>query len=98
MTTKLTRDEVLRVAELARLELSDAEITRFAPQLAEILDYAGQLQQADTSEIPPTSHPLSTEPAWREDAAVPSIDRTVVLQQAPEASRDAGLFKVPKVL
>ena len=98
MATTLTRDDVLRVAELARLELSDAEITRFAPQLAEILAYADLLQQADTSEIPPTSHPLAPEPVWREDVPVPSIDRDLVLQQAPEAARDAGLFKVPKVL
>ncbi len=56
------------------------------------------LQQADTSDVPPTSHPLAIEPVWREDTPVPSLDRNVVLQQAPEAARDAGLFKVPKVL
>jgi aspartyl-tRNA(Asn)/glutamyl-tRNA(Gln) amidotransferase subunit C len=98
MASTLTRDDVLRVAELARLELSEAEIARFAPQLAEILTYADLLQQADTSETPPTSHPLATEPVWRGDTPVPSIDRDAVLRQAPEGAREAGFFKVPKVL
>jgi aspartyl-tRNA(Asn)/glutamyl-tRNA(Gln) amidotransferase subunit C len=98
MASKLTRDDVLRVAELARLELSEAEIARFTKQLADILSYADAVQQADTSGIPPTAHPLSLETVWREDAPVPSLNRDEMVRQAPAGDRDAGLYKVPKVL
>jgi len=98
MASKLTRDDVLRVAELARLELTDDEIARFTKQLADILTYADQVQQADTSGVAPTAHPLSLDAVWREDTPVPSLDRDEMLQQAPAADRNAGLYKVPKVL
>jgi aspartyl-tRNA(Asn)/glutamyl-tRNA(Gln) amidotransferase subunit C len=98
MASKLTRDDVLRVAELARLELTDDEIARFTKQLDDILTYADAVQQADTSGIPPTAHPLSLETVWRDDTPVPSLDRDEMLRQAPAADRDAGLYKVPKVL
>jgi aspartyl-tRNA(Asn)/glutamyl-tRNA(Gln) amidotransferase subunit C len=48
--------------------------------------------------VPPTSHPLSHEPRWRDDVPAPSLDREEVLANAPDAAARAGLFKVPKVL
>jgi aspartyl-tRNA(Asn)/glutamyl-tRNA(Gln) amidotransferase subunit C len=98
MASKLSREDVLRVADLARLELTEDEIARFTRQLADVLAYAEDVQQADTSGIPPTSHPLANETAWRDDAPVPSLDREESLARAPQADRAAGLFKVPKVL
>jgi aspartyl-tRNA(Asn)/glutamyl-tRNA(Gln) amidotransferase subunit C len=90
--------DVRTVAALARLELTSDEIERFSRQLRDVLAYADQVQQVDTTGVPPTSHPLAHEPVWREDEPRPSLERTLVLSQAPEASTRAGLFKVPKVL
>jgi aspartyl-tRNA(Asn)/glutamyl-tRNA(Gln) amidotransferase subunit C len=98
MASKLTRDDVLRVATLARLELTDAEIDTFTGQLAAILDYAGEIQKIDTTGVAPTSHALGEAPAWREDTPEPSLDRHEILERAPGADQTAGLFKVPKVL
>lgn len=98
MSSTLTRDDVLRVAELARLELSEAEVTMFTRQLDEILGYAQQVQEIDTSGVPPTSHALAVEGAWREDVEAASLPIATSLANAPSADRDAGLFKVPKVL
>jgi aspartyl-tRNA(Asn)/glutamyl-tRNA(Gln) amidotransferase subunit C len=98
MASTLTRDEVVRIAELARLSLSESEIALFTTQLAEILRYAEAIQQADTSGVPPTSHAMAAEPMWREDEPGACLDRDEILRRAPAASIDAGLFKVPKVL
>jgi aspartyl-tRNA(Asn)/glutamyl-tRNA(Gln) amidotransferase subunit C len=98
MASTLTRDDVVRVAELARLSLSEAEITRFTAQLAEILQYAEAVQQADTSGVPPTSHAIATGPVWRDDKAGPSLDRDEIVRGAPAGSPETGLLKVPKVL
>lgn len=94
----LTRDEVLRVAELARLELSEAEIDTFTRQLGDILAYVEALQLADTTGTAATSHVFATETIWREDALQPSLDRDRLLSQAPDAAPASGLFRVPKVL
>ena len=98
MPSKLTREDVLRIAELARLELSDAEVERFSKQISDILGYAEQVRDVDTTDVPPTSHVLGVAPAWREDDPRPSLDRRDALRNAPDADLDAGLFKVPKVL
>jgi aspartyl-tRNA(Asn)/glutamyl-tRNA(Gln) amidotransferase subunit C len=97
MADILTRADVERIAALARLELNDDEIGRFAEQLTAILAYADQVQQVDTAAVPPTAPEASTTVS-REDALVPSLDRDLVLSQAPVADRAAGLFKVPRVL
>ena len=94
----LTSADVLRIAELARLELSQEEVERFSRQITDILGYAEQVQEVDTSGVSPTSHPLEIDGAWREDAVQPPLDRGAALANAPDADRDAGLFKVPKVL
>jgi aspartyl-tRNA(Asn)/glutamyl-tRNA(Gln) amidotransferase subunit C len=98
MAPKLSREDVLKIAELARLELTPDEVERFTRQLGDILTYAEAIGEADTTGIPPTSHPFASVGAWREDAAVPSLSREAALQNAPEAAAAAGLFKVPRVL
>jgi aspartyl-tRNA(Asn)/glutamyl-tRNA(Gln) amidotransferase subunit C len=90
--------DVRKVASLARLALTDDEVALFSTQLASILEYANRIQDVDTAGIPPTSHPVSEAPHWRDDVPAASLDRTTVLSNAPEASVKQGLFKVPKVL
>ena len=97
MPPPLTRDDVLQVAALAHLDLTDAEVDVFAAQLARILDYADLVQQVDTTGVAATEAPACA-PAWREDDPRPSLDRSAVLAPAPDAAADAGLFRVPKVL
>lgn len=98
MASTLTRDDVLRIAELARLELSESEVDVFTRQLDEFLGYAVQVQEVDTTGVSPTSHPLGIDAAWRSDTPAPSLDLADSLANAPSADRPAGLFKVPKVL
>jgi aspartyl-tRNA(Asn)/glutamyl-tRNA(Gln) amidotransferase subunit C len=97
MSDILTRADVERIAALARLELTDDEAVRFAEQLTAILAYADQVQQVDTSAVDAGS-PAATAARWREDLLAPSLDRDVLLAQAPAADAAAGLFKVPRVL
>jgi len=98
MTPRLTRIDVLRIASLARLELTDQEVDLFTGQLAHILDYAQDVQGVDTEGIEPTSHPFDAGPRWREDIPLASLERADALANAPAADRSAGLFKVPRVL
>jgi aspartyl-tRNA(Asn)/glutamyl-tRNA(Gln) amidotransferase subunit C len=92
------RQDVERIARLARLELTEAEIVLITPQLSSFLAYAEQVQQVDTSGVPPTSHPFGTLGAWRDDTPHASLARNEALSQAPDADERAGLFKVPRVL
>jgi aspartyl-tRNA(Asn)/glutamyl-tRNA(Gln) amidotransferase subunit C len=98
MPGHFTRDDVERIARLARLELTEHEKTLLTPQLSAFLAYAEQVQQVATAGVPPTSHPLGTVGTWREDQPERSLDRTLALSQAPEADSARGLFKVPRVL
>jgi aspartyl-tRNA(Asn)/glutamyl-tRNA(Gln) amidotransferase subunit C len=98
MSPPLTRDEVLRIARLAHLELSDADVDLFTRQLADILAHASDVQRIDTTGVAPTAHALTTGPGWRDDTPVASLDRRAALSNAPDARQDAGLFRVPKVL
>lgn len=96
MSDILTSTDVERIATLARLELTPDETARFAEQLTAILAYADQIQQVDTSAVaPPVTGTATTS---RDDVPAPSLDRDVVLSQAPAGDRAAGLFKVPRVL
>ena len=63
----ITREEVLHVAKLARLELTDEEVERLTGELGAILEAVGKVAELDLSDVPPTSHPLSLVNAWRED-------------------------------
>ena len=98
MARKLAESDVHKIAALARLELTPAEVELFAQQLADILAYAETVQEVETGGVPPTLHPLGDGAHWREDEPQPSLDRETVLRHAPGASTRAGLFKVPKVL
>jgi aspartyl-tRNA(Asn)/glutamyl-tRNA(Gln) amidotransferase subunit C len=89
----ISRDDVLHVARLARLELSDAEVDRFGEQLSAILDAVSKVQELDLADVPPTSHPLDVVNVWREDEPRPSLPVEEALANAP-ARRD-DLFEVP---
>ena len=97
MSTTRTRADVVRIAELARLELTAEELELFTRQLGDILDYVEQIRGLDTSGVTPTSHVL-TRPVERPDSALASLPRAQALANAPDAAQEAGLFKVPKVL
>jgi len=97
MSSPLTGAEVQRIADLARLALTREEIDLFARQLGDILGYVEQIQALDTTGIPPTSHVLA-QPIDRDDTVTPSLTREDALADAPDAAREAGLFKVPRVL
>jgi aspartyl-tRNA(Asn)/glutamyl-tRNA(Gln) amidotransferase subunit C len=89
----ISRDDVLHVARLARLELSGDEVERFQGQLAAILDAVSKVQELDLADVPPTSHPLDVVNVWREDEPRPSLPVEEALANAP--AREGGLFRVP---
>ena len=93
-----TRAEVERIAALANLELDRADLDLFARQLGEILAYASEVQQVDTSGVPPTSHVVTRHAVDRADEVRPCLDVADALANAPDAAKDAGLFKVPRVI
>ena len=92
----LTREEVLHIARLARVGVSDEDVAKFQEQLSEILDHFETLRQLDTEGVPPTSHPLPLESVMRPDEVQPSLPREEVLANAPLA--DEGAFRVRAVL
>jgi aspartyl-tRNA(Asn)/glutamyl-tRNA(Gln) amidotransferase subunit C len=98
MSATIDRLEVRRIASLAHLRLSDEEQDRFARQLQDILAYVEQVQALDTHDVPPTFHMPGSAPADRADAVRPSLLRADALRNAPEASADGSLFKVPRVI
>jgi aspartyl-tRNA(Asn)/glutamyl-tRNA(Gln) amidotransferase subunit C len=98
MSQSFTREDLDRIAHLARLELDPSEQELFARQVAGILQYAEQIQAVDTTDVEPTSHAPGSAGAMRDDAARPSLPREESLAAAPEADIAAGLFKVPRVL
>ena len=93
---KITKDEVLYVADLARLELDDAAIEKYADQIGTILEYVDQLKAIDTEGIRPTSHAIFLTNAFREDEEQTHLDRDQALANAPE--KEEGNFVVPKVV
>ncbi|MBN1640591.1 MAG: Asp-tRNA(Asn)/Glu-tRNA(Gln) amidotransferase subunit GatC [Anaerolineae bacterium] len=80
---RLTREQVLHVAELAKLKLTDAEIDLFQEQLSAILAYADRLDALDTASIPPTAGVLPLRNVMRPDEPRPSFPRDVMLANAP---------------
>jgi aspartyl-tRNA(Asn)/glutamyl-tRNA(Gln) amidotransferase subunit C len=97
MSSTLSREEVLRIARLARLELTTDEVDLFTRQLAGILEYVEQIRELDTTGVPPTSHVMN-QPIDRPDEVRATLSREEALENAPEAARQAGLFKVPRVI
>jgi aspartyl-tRNA(Asn)/glutamyl-tRNA(Gln) amidotransferase subunit C len=93
---KISLEEVLKVARLARLAPSTDEASALAHDLDAILGYVALLDEVDTSHVEPTSHAVALSSALREDQLVPGLNRDDALAAAP-ASREGG-FSVPKVL
>ncbi|HEY7077042.1 MAG TPA: Asp-tRNA(Asn)/Glu-tRNA(Gln) amidotransferase subunit GatC [Solirubrobacteraceae bacterium] len=89
----LSRDQVLHVARLARLELTEDEIERFSEELSKVLDYIEKISELDLERVPPTSHVINVENALRADEPRPSLPRDVALESAPDAA--LGGFRVP---
>lgn len=98
MPAAFTREQIAAIAALANLELDAAELDIFARQLGEILAYADQVQQIDTTGVPPTASVVMRHAADRADETRPSLDRDAALANAPDAAFDAGLFRVPRVI
>jgi aspartyl-tRNA(Asn)/glutamyl-tRNA(Gln) amidotransferase subunit C len=101
MTAKVTVEDVGRVAELAHLELMPEETPRMLHDLNAILDYVAELNELDTAGVEPLAQVTELVDAagkgvLRADVVLPSLDRAVVMQQAPET--DQVFFKVPKVI
>jgi aspartyl-tRNA(Asn)/glutamyl-tRNA(Gln) amidotransferase subunit C len=93
----LSKQDVVRIAELARLELSGDELELFTRQLGDILTYVEQIRALDTTGIAPTSQVLNR-PVDRDDVPAPTLSRSELLGNAPDAAMEAGLFKVPRVI
>nr|HID59658.1 Asp-tRNA(Asn)/Glu-tRNA(Gln) amidotransferase subunit GatC [Desulfobacterales bacterium] len=93
---KISKDEILYVARLARLSLTPEALDLFTRQLEEILTYMDKLNRVDTTGVPPTSHTIPISNAFREDEIKPSLPRKAVLANAPEAEK--GNFIVPKII
>jgi len=98
MPAVFTREEVAKIAALANLDLDPSEVDLFARQLGDILSYAEQVQEVDTTGVPPTASVLTRHATDRRDEVRPSLDRDEALGNAPDAALDAGFFKVPRVL
>lgn len=97
MASTLSRADVERIAELARLELTAEEIELFTRQLGDILGYVEQIQALDTTGVPATSHVVNR-PIERPDVPAATLPRRDALANAPDAALEAGLFKVPRVI
>lgn len=95
--SQLTKQDVRRIAELARLALTDDEVDLFTQQLGGILTYVEQIRALDTSGVAPTSQVLNR-PVERGDEPQPTLSRADLLRNAPDAAAAAGLFKVPRVI
>jgi aspartyl-tRNA(Asn)/glutamyl-tRNA(Gln) amidotransferase subunit C len=89
----ISRDEVLHVAQLARLELTEEEIERFQEQLNAILEAVGKVAELDLSDVEPTAHPLDLVNTWAADEPRPSLSVDEALANAPD--REGDLFRVP---
>jgi aspartyl-tRNA(Asn)/glutamyl-tRNA(Gln) amidotransferase subunit C len=92
----ITREQVAHLADLARIDLSDAELDHLAPQLSVILDSIASLQGVAGEDVPPTSHPVPLTNVFREDVVVPGLTPEEALSGAPES--DQQRFSVPRIL
>jgi aspartyl-tRNA(Asn)/glutamyl-tRNA(Gln) amidotransferase subunit C len=89
----LSREQVLHVARLARLELTEDEQARMAEELSKVLDYMETMSELDLADVEPTSHVVAVENALRADEPRPSLPQDVALASAPDPA-DGG-FRVP---
>ncbi len=93
---KITRDEVLHVAKLARLNMDESSVDKFSGQIGTILEYVDKLREVDTEGVKPTSHAIFLSNAFREDEVKEHLDRNTALANAPE--QEDGAFLVPRVV
>jgi aspartyl-tRNA(Asn)/glutamyl-tRNA(Gln) amidotransferase subunit C len=96
VSERISRADVEHVARLARLALSEQELTDLTTELGGILDYAAEVAALDTNDVPPTAHPVPLQNVLRRDEIRPSVDREEVLAQAPAA--EDRRFRVPRIL
>ena len=89
----ITREQVLHVARLAHLDLTEDEVEKFREQLSAILDAVSKVSELDLSEVAPTSHPLDVVNVWAEDEPQESLSLDEAFANAPSRERD--LFRVP---
>ena len=92
----IDREQVRKVAHLARLELKPEEEEKFTTQLSDILDYFQQLSELDVSNVQPTTRAIDVSNVMRSDALQPYPDREAILDGAPD--REGEFFKVPKII
>ena len=93
---KISKEEVLYVANLARLDIDEAAVDKLTGQIGNILEYVDQLKQVDTTGITPTSHAVPLTNAFREDLEKPHLERDAALSNAPQP--EDGFFVVPKLV
>lgn len=96
MPTSFTRADAARIAALARLELSDDALDRYARQLTDILAYAEHIQEVDTTGVPP--YRADVDASLRADTVGPSFTAAEAIANSPHADRTSGTFVVPKVI
>ena len=96
LMTRITVEDVRKVAQLARLDLPEERIATYTGQLERILDYVAHLQQVDTEGVPPTTRAVEVVNVTREDRVDPTPVREELLDLAPQ--REGDFFRVPKIL
>ena len=92
----LTPEQVKKIARLARLDLSEAEVKKFSTQLSAILEFVEKLKSLDVEKIEPTAHAISVPTPFRKDEIREFKDQEEVLKQSPD--REGDFFRVPKVI
>ena len=93
---KISREEILHVANLARLELDEKAVETFVDQIGTILEYVDKLNRVDTKGVRPTSHAIALTNAFRDDEPRPHLENEDALGNAPD--KEDGSFVVPKVV
>lgn len=93
---EITKETVQRIAKLATIELKNDEIDTYANQLESIIGYIHKLNELDTKGVPQTTHAMPIQNVWREDKAIPSLEREDVLRNAPDP--EEGAFRVPRII
>jgi aspartyl-tRNA(Asn)/glutamyl-tRNA(Gln) amidotransferase subunit C len=96
ISPRISRDEVRHLADLARIELDDAELDHLAPQLSVILESVAAIREVAAEDIPPTSHPIPVVNVFREDVVRPSLTPEQALSGAPLVEEQR--FAVPRIL
>ena len=92
----VSKEDVLHIAKLSKLNLTDEELEMYTNDLSSIVDFANQLSNIDVEGVKPTAHILNIQNVFRKDVMQASYDREEILKNAP--SKDAGCVSVPKVV